>query len=453
LAKEKVYPSTVAIKASRQTLVEEVRGFRKISDTIYSRNLPEVSQDRMIDICYWLWDNYPMAKWIINVIVSFIIAEELPFESPNPKVMKILKEFWYDPVNRLDLYLRKHLTEILVFGDILFPVKVSTANGRVRMGYIDPKQISEVIVDPENCKIQIGVKVKNLPGEPDKYYKIILGKDVEDFLSPQAKNLRQTFTTGDCFFFSINNVTNSPRGRSELFTIADWIDIYEHYLYDYAEKWSQLNNFIWDLQIEGADEKVIQEKVDILAKVSGTPGNVFGHNESIKLNAVTPELQSPDVREGAKIIRNHILGGIGFPTHWYGGAEDVNKSSADEMMIPTMKILTEKQNYFKYILSSIFDYQIYCAKTYNKIEYGDLTEENTKYTIITPELSIKDLTKFGAIIKNVADGLAVAESRGWIDKTAALESFAIMMSFLGKKVDTEQIKNRLEGNNNERNRK
>ena len=77
------------IRANTQTLLDEVRGFRKhTGEKLLSRSLPEVSQDRMIEICYWLWDNYPMAKWIINVIVSFIIAEGLPFESKTQKLCK-----------------------------------------------------------------------------------------------------------------------------------------------------------------------------------------------------------------------------------------------------------------------------------------------------------------------------------------------------------------------------
>ena len=439
-----IIASSVQIKANTQTLLDEVRGFRKhTGEKLISRNLPEVSQDRMIDICYWLWDNYPMAKWIVNVLVSFIVAEELPFESKNPKVTEILKDFWFDSVNRMDLYLRKHVTELHIFGDIMFPIKVSTSNGRVRMGYIDPKEIEEIIIDPENCKIQIGVKLKSPAGEEARFYKIVLNRDVSDFLSPKAKDLRNSFKSGDCFFFSINNVTNSPRGRSELLTVADWIDTYENFLYDYAEKWSQMNVFLWDLLIKDADESVIRTKVSELNKASGNPGSIYGHNESIELNAVTPDLKSLEVDTGARLIRNHILGGVGFPTHWYGGAEDVNKSSADEMMTPTMKILTEKQNYFKYILTSIFDYQIFCAKKYNRTAYGNLKEEDIKYTIITPELSVKDLTKFGAIIKNVADGLVVAESNGWIDKESALESFSVVMSYLGKKVDVVEIKERL----------
>ena len=48
--------------------------------------------------------------------------------------MQILTGFWFDSVNRMDLYLRKHVTELHIFGDLMFPVKVSHSNGRVRMG-------------------------------------------------------------------------------------------------------------------------------------------------------------------------------------------------------------------------------------------------------------------------------------------------------------------------------
>lgn len=435
--------SYTQVKATTQALLEEVKGFRLTSDKLSSRELPSLSQERMIDICYWLWDNYPMAKWIINVLTAFIVAEELPFESSNPQVKKILEDFWYDPVNRMDLYLRKHVQELHIFGDLCFPAKVSPANGRLRLGYIDPKDIDQVKVDPENCKIAIGVVLKAPPGETPKAYKTILEKDVETFLSSSARNLRQTFRSGECFFFSINNVTNSPRGRSELLPVADWIDTYENFLYDFAEKWSQLNTFLWDLSVKDATEDVVRDKVTQLNKASGNPGSIFGHNDNIVLTAVTPDLKSLDVDVGSRIIRNHILGGIGFPSHWYGGAEDVNKSSADEMMTPTMKILTEKQNYFKYILTSIFDYQISCSRKYNKTSYGNLKDEEVRYTIVTPELSTRDLGKFGAVIKNVADGLAVAEDRKWLDKTTALEYFSIVMSFLGRKVDAEQVKERL----------
>lgn len=428
---------------TNQSLVDEVKGYRAISDKLQNRSLPSMSQDRMIEICYWLWDNYPMAKWIIGVITGFILAEELPFESYNNKVKEILTDFWYDPVNRFDLYIEKHITELHIFGELMFPAKVSPYTGKLRLGYIDPKLIDEVITDPENCKVKIGIKLKSLPGENPKLYKIIFEKDVENFLSNQAKVLRKSFSYGDCFFFSINNVTNSPRGRSELLTVADWIDVYENFLYDYAEKWSQLNSFIWDLTIKGATEDEVRNKTKDLTVASRNAGSIFGHNDGISLNAVTPDLKALDADMGARLLRNHILGGVGFPSHWYGGAEDVNKSSADEMMTPTMKILTSKQNYVKYIFTCLFDYQIACVRKYNSIKYGDLKDEDIDYEIVTPELSTKDLSKFGAVIKNVADGLSQAEDRQWLDKETALEYFSLVLSFLGRKVDPSRVKKRL----------
>lgn len=442
MAKEKKSSYAVGVKAasSMQTLVDEVKGYRNLTSKDTIRNLSPVSQERMIDICYWLWENYPLSRWIIEVIVSFLVAEKFPIESKDPKVLEILRDFWNDPVNRFDLYIEKHIRELHLFGELLLPVKVSSSNGRVRVGYIDPKQIDSVITDPENVKIVIGVQLKAPPGELPKKYRTILHPDVDNFISPEGKQLRKGFTTGDCFFFAINNVSNSPRGRSELLPIADWIDTYENFLYDYAEKWSQLNSFVWDLSIKDASPDEIRRQVNEFNKASISPGSTFGHNDSIVLEAMTPDLKAPDVAEGARIFRNHILGGVGFPSHWYGGGEDVNRASATEMSIPTMKMLSARQKYFKHILESLCNYQLFQAKRYTK------NLENPKYTIITPELSTKDLSNFGAVVKNVSDGLAVATNQGWVDDETAIDAISLVLSFLGKDFDAQEIRDRIKAN-------
>jgi hypothetical protein len=344
----------------------------------------------------------------------------------------------------MDLYIDKYVRELYIYGELCFPVRVSPANGRVRLGYVDPKQIQTVHVDLENVKIVIGVELIGKPGEQGKKYKTILAKDVEDFISLDAAKLRKTYKDGECFFFAINNVTNSPRGRSELLPIADWIDVYENFLYDYAEKWAQQNTFVWDLLVKNAaDDNIIAKHVATLNRTAGIPGSTYGHNENIELKPVTPDLKSLDVNLGGRIIRNHILGGVGFPSHWYGGGEDVNKASSTQMAVPTMKILSARQKYFRHIVESMFNYQIFNAIKYNKVSYGKLKNKPKMYTVVTPEMATADLSRFGAVIKNVADGLAVAEDRKWLDKQTALESFSVILGNLGKEVDTLEVLDRL----------
>lgn len=419
-------------------------GYRQAETNIYTRELSYVAQDKMMDIAYWLWENYPLSKWIIEVIVSFVLAEGLPFNSRNPKIYKILWDFWYDSVNRMDLYFDKHLRELYIFGELCLPVQISKANGRVRLGYIDPKRIKQVYVDPENVKLVIGVELQGNSGEEGKKYKTILFTEVEHFLSGEARKLRNKFLSGEVFFFSINNVSNAPRGRSELLDVADWIDLYENYLYDYAEKWSQQNSFVWDLTVTGnANDKKVTEQVRTLISAVSKPGAVYGHNEGIELKALAPDLKSLEVDTGARIIRNHILGGKGFPSHWYGGGEDANKAVAGEMSVPTMKILSARQKYVKHILESIFDYQIEQAIKADSVNNKDLIFDDKEYEIITPELSPVDLGKFGAVIKNVADGLAVSENQNLLDKQTSREVLANVLSFLGKEIDVMQVEERL----------
>ncbi|MCX5909978.1 MAG: hypothetical protein NTY64_23080, partial [Deltaproteobacteria bacterium] len=320
-----------------------------------NRELIPVTQDRMIEIAYWLWETNPLAGWLIDITTSFILAEDLPYQAKNEEVKGVLDGFWNDPVNRMDLYFPKHVSELHIFGELCFPAFTAAQTGRVRLGYIDPAQINIVVTDPQNVKAQIGVLTKGWIGEVAGYavnqearkYRIILPEEADQILSPAAKNLREQFTDGDCFYFSINNVTNSPRGRSSLLPVSDWLDAYEQFLFDYADKWPLQNAFVWNLTVTGGDDAEVKKQVQNFTKKSGS---VYGHNEKIALEASAPDLKAQQAGDGARIFRNHILGRFGYPEHWYGGGGDVNRATAAEMDAPALKMLSQKQNYVKYML-------------------------------------------------------------------------------------------------------
>ena len=69
-----------------------------------------------------------------------------------------------------------------------------------------------------------------------------------------------SFTDGRCFYFTVNALTNEMRGTSDLFTIADHLDGYEQFLYDSSEKYAQFNAYYYDITVEGADEKKLDEE-------------------------------------------------------------------------------------------------------------------------------------------------------------------------------------------------
>lgn len=425
------------MKAAAVTDKDET-GWRKLTGDS-NRNLSPLKQERMIEISYWLWENNPMAFWLIEIMKDFILAEGLPYEANNEKVKEVLDDFWYDPLNRMDLYADKNVRELFLYGELCLPAFIAQQTGKVRLGYIDPLNIKEVVTDPENVKAVIGIILKSKGGEKERQIRTILPQGADDILSPKAKQMREGYADGECFYYAINNVTNSPRGRSELLTVADWLDAYEQFLFDYADKWPLLNSFVWDLTVEDGDDKSIAKHMEQFTKKSGS---VFGHNQKVTLKDVTPQLGAHEADKGARLFRNHILGSKSVPEHWYGGAGDVNLATAIEMGTPTFKSMSSKQRYVKYIFEDIFSFVIEQRRKARTLTVSD--DEAGDYSVITPELATKDVSKYSTAIQQIAASLAVAQTQKWIDEKTARQIFAGIVGYLGIEVDVEQVEEEVE---------
>jgi hypothetical protein len=427
---------TRRMKAASST--DEDAGWRRLTGKDVDRDLSPLKQDRMIEIAYWLWENNPMARWLVEIAKDFILAEGLPYQAKDEEVQQYLDDFWFDPMNRMDLYLEKHVREHLIYGELCLPAFVAEQTGRLRLGYIDVAQIKEVITDPENVKMTIGVALKDVPGYPSRTYKTIIPEEADYVISKDALRKREEFTDGECFFSAINNVTNSPRGRSELLTVADWLDNYEQFLYDTGDKWRQMNAFIWDLLVQGGDANAIKEQVNAFVKKAGS---VFGHNEKVTAEAKAPTLQAPDFAEGARLFRNHILGPFGYPEHWYGGGGDVNRATAVEMGTPTFKTLSSKQRYFKYWIESILDHQIDRGLRSGFLKVPE--EKAYDYEVVVPELSVRDVGKYATVMTQVSTSLALAQDRRWIARETARKIFGVIVSYLGVEIELEGMEEKV----------
>lgn len=403
-------------------------GWRKLTGAP-TRELPMMDQSRAIEVAYWLWKTNPMGKWIIEVITAFVVAKGTPYTCKNEKVKQILDDFWFDAVNRFDMHWENFVRELGIYGEQLWPVFVSDNAGRVRLGYIDPAYISAVYPDPENVKVKIGVEVSSIDSSAKlRRLKIVLGEDNATFLSPAGQALRDTFTDGECFFFTINALTNEMRGTSDLFTIADHLDGYEQFLYDSSEKYAKFNSFFYDVTVTGADEEKLEEY-----RTRYTPpksGGAFIHNEHVKAEAVAPELKANDAQEAARLHRNHILGSIGLPEHWFGGGGDVNRATAAEMDSPAQKIIESRQTRVKNMLELMLDYVIEKAAEHGMLD-GVPEDELYDYEVQSPDTNEKDVAKLSTMLTQVATSLSVAEVNGWISNEEAAKAFAYFLAFVG----------------------
>lgn len=416
----------------------EDTGWRKLTGTLGSRELPMMTWEQSIEIAYWLWKTNPLGRWIIEIMTAFVAGDGFTLEADNEDLKKFLNDFWYHPVNDFPTYAEKHTRELGIFGCLVLPKFVTPYGGKMAVGFVDPAQIKMVITDPQNVKMIIGVQTKGANMQDGRKYKTVLPPEAEEFLSPDARAWRDNCQY-ECFYFAINNVTNDPNGTSDLFEIADWLDAYEQFLYDYADKWPLLNSLVWDMLVEDGDENTIPRQVKAFTKKSGS---VFGHNQKVKVTPLAPDLKSVDAEKGASLFRNHILGAKTLPSFWFGGGQDSNLAISQEMSAPTYKMMNKRQLVIKGIFYAICNEAVREADLHGMLRHVPMDQR--EFSINTPELAAKDITKFAQAINQLTSSLVAAKADNMISQEDAVKTFVFALSMIGYEIDVTAATQALE---------
>ena len=216
----------------------------------------------------------------------------------------------------------------------------------MRIGYVDPAHIETVeyatleMLAGRAVAVPIAVILKplaNAPGQsrdPQAATRLEVVHLDEDPDSPTFGRL-----TGECFYWTINKARAASRGISDLFAAADWVAGYDQMLFALMNQMDALSRFIWDVRLEGMTAEQIRDWL----KENGTPprpNSIRAHNEKVSWQAVAPPVQAADRSEGVRLIKNFILGGMGFPEHWFADGAATNRATALEQGEPTLKMLT-----------------------------------------------------------------------------------------------------------------
>ena len=423
------------------------------------RDLSPMAQDRMLELVFFLWESNAIAQWIIETTVDFTVGDRVTIEAQNEDVKAVLDAFEDDPVNQLLARLEGFARDFGLYGELCLPAFVNETDGHVRLGFMDPFEIKEVLTDPDNALVQTAV-LRKAPGGIGEgaLYKIIRG-DADRASATYGKLVgaapgeveprTKRAYTGQCFLFQTNRVSNATRGRSDLLSLIDWVDGYDAFLFDAMQAAQQFNSYIWDVTLEDMDEKGIR---DWLAKNGPVirRGQVRAHNQKVKWAEVSPDLKAQDKDTFLHFLRGQILGSKSFPEHWYGQGSDVNFASAKEMAAPPGKRLARRQNEIKRIVTTLCRFQIHCAQRASRLKESVLVGSTVAadgssaansipadqaYTIALPEISTKDTAGTVAAAASLSAALTQAVAQGWLSNPTAGKIFNHLISQLGIEID------------------
>ena len=414
-------------------------GFTRISQEP-ERDLPALTRDREIELAYCLYKTNILAGRMLELKRDFVVGDGFQIKSQDQDVQAAINDFWSDPVNRLDESFQQHILELGLYGEQAYPVFITPNMGRVRLGYLDPARIDQVIADPENAAILVGIETKGVGGRRRRY-PIILSAEERTVLSPAAQRLRLSFTDNPCFLFSVNRVTNATRGSSDLLRKLDWLQAYEDWMFGRMEWFAQIGAFIWDVLLKGMNGDEIRKW--LMDNPPPKPNSVRAHNENVEWAAVAPDLKAVDVSTGARLFRNHILSDDGWPEHWFTSGSDVNRASAAEMGEPIVKSLTARQKVAMGMARAEIRYMLRSrvqagslARTVEIIKGKDkiMVAPWEAFEISAPEIASRDLSRLGGVIVQVAQALMIAQQNEWIGHEDAAAVFSLVASMFGREV-------------------
>ena len=400
------------------------------------RDLPFLTQERMQKIAHWLWEQNPLANRLIELPVAYLLAEGVQLSVQDPENQKALDRFWKDPINDMNLKLPKKVRELAIFGEQLYPAFVNEIDGMVRIGYIDPSIIGEVVKDPDNSEQPIGVVTKrDMKGRYYKYRVIINGP--EEVFTARTQAIRASFADGEAFYFRVNDLSAGSRGRSDLLHEADWLDAYDQFLFGEADRYKMMRAFLWDLMLKGATPDEVKARARTV--VMPQSGGVYVHNDSETLEPKTPDLLAQDTTVGARLLRNHILGGASIPEHWFGGGGDVNRATAAEMGDPAFKVLAMRQRVWKHILESMGRYVLYRKAAMDGVQDAvDWSSPEWSPQAVFPELAAADIAGNATALQQVVTACGLALDRELVTKKLALQLIDTVAGRLGVEIDAEK---------------
>lgn len=409
--------------------------YRRLSD-VNTKGLNPLTRDRQLEIVYTLFLKNGLAKRILEIRNDFIFGDGFKYtvsgkdlsDEKIQQAKEVIDEFW--EINKMDLRFEKKGFDLSLNGMLILPVFVNSINGQVKLGFIDPKNVEKVVTNSLNVEDIVRIKLKGI-GSNNRLRSLDVIR-----LNDNAISSNYGLLDGDCFYFAINNVSNQPEGVSDLLGSADWLDMLDQLLFNTLQFVNALSRYFQDVELQGADEKKIEE----WKKQNPISQNLsrFVHNEKVKFNVLSPNINNADPSEIVRLYKNIVLGSQGYPEHWFADGGNTNLATATEQSIPIMRQLKNRQQYIIYILQMMLRFALH--KAFNRREGFNLTRDELNrvvINIIAPEFERKDFDKIGAGLKKLGDLLEQAQNQNWLSKETSGRIFRSMVDIIGYDIEEE----------------
>lgn len=405
-------------------------------------NLPEYTQEKMLFVARYLSRVNPVGTRILTLLSDFVLGEGVDPAVSSTPVRAVVMRHWTDRTNNWNVEMPRRFRRYLKTGEYLMPLFVNPVDGHMRIGSMPSERIKAVHTDPDNWEHVVEVEMKPRLGESaGARYTVVNGMGAEELGNlPKDAKPALWWTHGN---------DDGQRGISILYAIADYLDAQDQFMFSEVERWLLMKAFVWDVTVKGADQAQIDEMVRSPAYQTPAPGQVIVHNDQQEWQAKSPRLDTNDAANGIRLVRNHALGAIGIPEHWYAEGGDVNRATAAEMAESPRKRLTALQNDWRYvvmdtlwtqtqyaILAGVLPAELQAEDEKGRLQddpkpAGDLIELNM------PDVAPDDQQVMANVLVTLATALTQAEDSQYVSPQTAQRAFLLVLKQMGVDFDAD----------------
>lgn len=450
-------------------------GYRNLGDT---RNV--IGRNKHYNKAWNLLHESPVAAWSVETKRNHIIGRNTAPESADEDVNEVVTEFWQ--ANNMPEHSDNFTLELFAFGEQVYPVGVDDSAGRVEIGYISPGEIERIITEPSNGLIHAAVVCKPLdqvstdsPWLKDdnkhRVYRIIRPANAKsnrpldddndgllidhtqaeyaDWEAAMLSHYELSDYTGSCFYRPVNNTSDLPRGFSDWLQVEDWIYGAEDVLTTLIEREEFAGFFFMDVTLRGINastpaeaHEAVQEWLALRGRKPPKKGNINVHTESEEWNLIAPELGQEASIAVFRALLGFILGGMGFPVHWYGFGDDANRATAVAQGGPTTKNLEHDQGVVKAMFLNM------CTFARDQAIISDRIGRDSQDAVVDlpmPEIRPVDLTMIMQSLAQLVPSAETAVNAGWIQTETAAKAVHKVLDSAG--IDTADVNEEMSQDN------
>jgi hypothetical protein len=425
------------------------------------RDFTKLNNDQILNIAWILYQSNPLAKRYFEIVKDHILGRGVEPAIEDEELREIVEVFWQR--NNLDEQLPKFVIQKRLFGEQCYPAFVRKSDGQVTLGYIDPADIEHIITHPDNVLRPYAVVLKSDTFKGRRIYRIIMkdegyvqGRAVitpnwpDKLVTAEQARLEPWETavlskhglsayTGSCFYFSVNNVSNQPRGHTDLLQSSDWLDADDETLFALADREQMGGYFSWDVKLIGIDDPQVKAKAAEIRQRVPKKGQALVHNDKEEWT-----MQAPDLKQAGSIATSEALADrawnlLGMPRHWRGIGDDANRASAGSMDEPTRKTLESKQDDTKRTITTFLAFVRDQAEIAGY--WKPATDEAGEIEITMPEMTKVNTVQVSDTLGKIVDALDKAQNTlKVITRTTSAKAVSKVLAEMGIEYDpTEEL--------------